>query len=65
MQRRHFLHLSGAAPLLGTAFMPVLAGARSLPTRTEEGWRTYDITTTVDLSERTALGRVWVPLPAQ
>lgn len=65
MQRRHFLRLSAAAPLAGTAALPWAAGARSLPATPAEGWRTYEITTTVDLSERTGLGRVWVPLPAQ
>lgn len=62
MQRRHFIRASAAAPLLG-AFAP-LAGARTQPAAAE-GWKHYDITTTVDLSERTALGRVWLPLPAQ
>jgi len=68
MHRRHFLRLSAATPLLGAsaAALPSLAGARSLPASpAAEGWRSYDITTTVDLSERTGLGRVWVPVPAQ
>ncbi|MDN4591588.1 transglutaminase [Xenophilus aerolatus] len=68
MQRRHFLSLSAAAPLLGAgaAALPALASARTAPTTpAAEGWRSYDITTQVDLAERTGLGRVWVPLPAQ
>lgn len=65
MQRRHFLSMTAATPLLGVgAFaVPSLASARSLPA--SEGWRTYEIVTTVDVSERTGLGRVWVPVPAQ
>ncbi|MDM0111347.1 transglutaminase-like domain-containing protein [Variovorax sp. J22R133] len=59
MQRRHFLSLSAIA-------LPSLAGARAVPdSQGAEAWRSYDITTTVDLSERTGLGRVWVPLPAR
>lgn len=68
MQRRHFLSLSAAAPLMGVtaAALPGLAGARTAPaTPAADGWRAYDITTQVDLAERTGLGRVWVPLPAQ
>jgi len=68
MQRRHFLSLSAASPLLGAgaAFLPSLAAARSsAASPSADGWRSYDIVTTVDLSERTGLGRVWVPLPAQ
>ena len=64
MHRRHFLTLSAATPLLGSAVFPSIASARSAPA-SAEAWRTYDIVTTVDLSERTGLGRVWVPLPAQ
>jgi transglutaminase-like putative cysteine protease len=65
MQRRHFLQMSAATPLLGTlgAALPSLAGAAQLPAG--DGWRAYDVTTRIELSERTALGRVWVPLPAR
>jgi transglutaminase-like putative cysteine protease len=65
MQRRHFLQMSAATPLLGTlgTALPSLAGAAQLPAG--DGWRAYDITTQVDLSERTAQGRVWIPLPAR
>ncbi|MDM0104636.1 transglutaminase-like domain-containing protein [Variovorax sp. J22R24] len=65
MQRRHFLQMSTTTPLLGMlgAALPSLAGAAPRPAG--EGWRAYDVTTHVDLSERTGLGRVWVPLPAR
>jgi len=66
MQRRHFIRLSTLTPLLGAGAFTSLAGARALPAGADaQGWRSYDITTTVDLSERTGMGRVWVPLPAQ
>lgn len=65
MQRRHFL-LTAATPLAAGALpfaLPGLATAATGPAG--DGWRTYDITTTIDLSERTAQGRVWVPIPAR
>ncbi|MBB3181377.1 transglutaminase-like domain-containing protein [Variovorax sp. Sphag1AA] len=63
MQRRRFLCLSAATPLLGIGTLPAIASAGSLPA--SDGLRGYDVVTTVDLGERTGLGRVWVPLPAQ
>lgn len=65
MQRRHFLQLSAATPLAGALVLPGLAGAATSAGSAADGWRTYDVTTQIDLSERTALGRVWVPLPAR
>lgn len=64
MQRRHLLQLCATAPLAGAIGLPGLAGAAT-PGNAAAGWRTYDVTTHIDLSERTALGRVWVPLPAR
>ncbi|WP_076997506.1 transglutaminase-like domain-containing protein [Variovorax sp. KK3] len=60
MQRRHFLSLSAIA-------LPSLAVARPLSSTQAAAadWRAYDVVTTVELSERTAQGRVWVPLPAR
>jgi len=63
MQRRHFLQLSAATPFAGALALPGIASAATSPAA--DGWRTYDITTQIDLAERTTLGRVWVPLPAR
>ncbi|MDM0003094.1 transglutaminase-like domain-containing protein [Variovorax sp. J22P240] len=65
MQRRHFLQISAATPLLGTlgAALPSVASAAQRPA--DDGWRAYDVATRIDLSERTTQGRVWVPLPAR
>ena len=62
MQRRHFLQCAAATPLAGA--LPGLAIAATTYSAAD-GWRTYDITTRIDLAERTAQGRVWVPLPAR
>lgn len=67
MQRRHFMHLSSTAAMAGAATalgLPLQASAIGRAHPASEGWRIYEITTTLDLSERTAQGRVWVPLPA-
>lgn len=61
MERRQLLQLAAAMPLVGT--LSTLARAASSPA--SEEWRTYDITTRIDLAEQTARGRVWVPLPAR
>jgi len=61
MQRRHFLQFAAATPLAGA--LPGLSHAAAHPAA--DGWRTYDITTRIDVAERTAQGRIWVPLPAR
>lgn len=59
MQRRQFLLLSSVAASAGTfgsAFAAVPAASA--------GWRSYEVVTTVDLSEKTSQSRVWIPVPA-
>ncbi|MEG3002069.1 MAG: transglutaminase domain-containing protein [Comamonas sp.] len=59
MQRRQFLQLSTIAASAGS-FGSVFA---AVPAATA-GWRNFEITTTVDLSEKTAQSKVWIPVPA-
>ncbi len=69
MDRRHFLRVSSTVSVLGAGGM--LAGPAAALQRPSEaqrlasGWRVYDVTTTVDLAERTGTARVWLPLPAE
>lgn len=59
MQRRQFLQLSTIAAStgsFGTAFA-------AIPTPSAN-WRSFEVTTTVDLSEKTAQSKVWIPVPA-
>ena len=60
MQRRQFLQLSTVAASAGS-FGP--AALAALPPTTAE-WRRYEVTTAVDLSEKTAQSKVWIPVPA-
>jgi len=62
MERRKFLESVGAS----TVF--ILAGARkgasAVPAPTEAaGWRTFEVTTRVEITQPTAGTRAWVPLP--
>lgn len=59
MQRRQFLQLSTIAASAGsfsTAFAAIPAPSAN--------WRSFEVTTTVDLSEKTAQSKVWIPVPA-
>lgn len=67
MQRRQFVHRSCTAAVLGAAaafHLPVRASWFERMHPTSESWRIYEITTTIDLRERSSDSRVWVPLPA-
>lgn len=59
MQRRQFIQLSTIAASAGS-FGSVFAAVSG----TTAGWRNFEITTTVDLSEKTAQSKVWIPVPA-
>ena len=59
MQRRHFLQLSSIAASAGS-FGSVFA---AIPAATAN-WRQFEVTTFVDLSEKTAQSKVWIPVPA-
>jgi transglutaminase-like putative cysteine protease len=60
MQRRHFLSRASALPLATSLPLGWVATAQAA-----EAWQRYDILTKLDLSERTAQGRAWIPLPAR
>jgi len=62
MERREFVQLAAAAPLLAISSAPRANPAPvAAPT---DGWRSFEITYTVDLAAQTSAGRVWLPLPA-
>lgn len=58
MQRREFIRLAATTSLLAAA--PRAFAASVQP---ESGWRSFDLTYTIDLSAHHAAGRIWLPLP--
>lgn len=63
MQRRSFLRAGAAASLLGA--LPRLSFAQHLPYDPRPaGWRTFEVTTRVEVLKPSGLTRVWVPVPS-
>jgi transglutaminase-like putative cysteine protease len=63
MQRRSFLRAGAAASLLGA--LPRLSFAQQLPYDPKPaGWRTFEITTRVEVLKPEGVTRVWVPVPS-
>jgi transglutaminase-like putative cysteine protease len=63
MHRRSFLQAGAAASLLGS--IPRLGLAQQLPYDPRPaGWRTFEITTRVEILKPTGPSRVWVPVPS-
>jgi transglutaminase-like putative cysteine protease len=63
MQRRSFLQAGAAASLLGS--FPRFATAQQLPYDPRPaGWRTFEVTTRVEVLKPTGPSRVWVPVPS-
>ncbi len=65
--RRTFLKNTAAAAM--AASMPALALAQAAPTRREfapvaGAWRTFEVTTRVDVQDPQGITRVWVPVPS-
>jgi len=63
MNRRKFLQSSGAAAAL--ASLPRVSFAQQLPFDPRPGaWRTYEITTRIEVLKPSGVTRVWVPVPS-
>jgi transglutaminase-like putative cysteine protease len=63
MHRRSFLQAGAAASLLGS--LPRLSGAQQRPFDPQPGpWRTFEITTRVELQWPEGVSRAWVPIPS-
>ena len=63
MRRRSFLQAGAAASVLGS--LPRLALAQQLPYDPRPaGWRTFEITTRVEILKPAGISRAWVPLPS-
>ncbi|MGB5082890.1 MAG: transglutaminase domain-containing protein [Burkholderiales bacterium] len=64
MYRRHFLQTAGA--LSAAAFLPKPALAQHLPFNPQaaEKWRTFEITTRVEVLVPGGTTRVWLPIPS-
>jgi transglutaminase-like putative cysteine protease len=63
MRRRSFLQAGAAASVLGS--LPRFAFAQQLPFDPRPaGWRTFEITTRVEILKPAGASRAWVPLPS-
>jgi transglutaminase-like putative cysteine protease len=63
MQRRSFLRAGAAVSLLGA--LPRLSFSQQLPYDPKPGgWRTFEITTRVEVLKPEGVTRVWVPVPS-
>jgi transglutaminase-like putative cysteine protease len=60
MKRREFLQAAVAMPAL--AVMPS-AVRETVAAQLEEGWRTYEIVTKVEIANPMGVSRAWIPLP--
>ena len=68
MNRRTFLKMSAAAPLAAATALPgvaAIARAQTKPFDPRPGtWRTFEMTTRVELLQPAGVSRVWLPVPA-
>jgi transglutaminase-like putative cysteine protease len=63
MHRRSFIQAGAAASLLGS--VPRFALAQQLPFDPKPaGWRTFEITTRVEILKPQGVSRAWIPLPS-
>jgi len=63
MRRRSFVQAGAAVSLLGS--IPRLSFAQQLPYDPKpSGWRTYEITTRVEVLKPQGVSRAWVPVPS-
>jgi transglutaminase-like putative cysteine protease len=63
MHRRSFLQAGAAASLLGS-FPRFAAAQQTHYDPRPAGWRTFEITTRVEILKPTGVSRVWVPVPS-
>jgi transglutaminase-like putative cysteine protease len=61
-QRRHFLQLAAAGGLLASPLAAFAQERRFAPQ--PAGWRTFDVTTRVDMSLSQGATRLWLPIPS-
>ena len=62
MRRRSFIQAGAAASLLGS--IPRFALAQQLPFDPKPaGWRTFEVTTRVEVLKPEGVSRAWVPCP--
>jgi len=66
MHRRNFLQAGAAAGLLGTLpRIPYAQGTSHLPFDPKPGgWRSFEITTRVEIVKTSGASRAWIPVPA-
>jgi transglutaminase-like putative cysteine protease len=63
MHRRNFLQAGAAASLLGA--LPRVSFAQQLPFNPVTGeWRTFEVTTRVDILKPAGVSRAWIPVPS-
>jgi hypothetical protein len=59
MKRRHFLHATGAA----AAGLALARTSRALAGADTAGWRTFEVTSAVEVLKPAGVTRVWLPMP--
>lgn len=59
MRRRTFLQAALATPLI--AGLPIMRAAAATPQ--DEGWRTFEVITRLEIANPSGVSRAWVPLP--
>jgi transglutaminase-like putative cysteine protease len=63
MRRREFLQTAGALPAIALA--PGFARAQSGFDPRPGAWRTFEVTTRVDIAKPSGVSRAWIPLPLE
>lgn len=63
MDRRNFLRLSSTAGALYAASGIAGLPARAATTHIDSGWRTFELTTEINVADSGAHARIWVPIP--
>lgn len=61
--RRHFLQLAAASSVVASPFAAFAQERRFAPQ--PGGWRTFDVTTRVDMNLSQGATRLWLPVPSR